>query len=66
MSVKAANNFISQGPEFARAMVGVLGAVVLAWAIAAVLLRRGLSGPVDISLSPATPDPTQPNPTREP
>ncbi|MEC5179119.1 hypothetical protein RCH07_000449 [Arthrobacter sp. CG_A4] len=62
MSVKAANTFTGQGRSFARAMVEVLGAVVPALAIAAVLLRRGLSGPFRYiaAASHAVPNATQP------
>ncbi len=42
LSVKAPEDYIDKGPEFARAMVeiGVLGGLVLVLAAAAVLLRR--------------------------
>jgi uncharacterized membrane protein (DUF373 family) len=41
LSVKAANDYLGKGPEFARAIVeiGVLGALVIGLAWAAVLLR---------------------------
>ncbi|MHB1474800.1 MAG: phosphate-starvation-inducible PsiE family protein [Dermatophilaceae bacterium] len=67
LSVKAANNYISQGPEFARAMIGigVLSAVVLVLAITAVLLRRGLAGPDDLPPAPVPPTAvTTPEPAR--
>lgn len=42
LSVKAANEYVGKGPEFARAMVevGVLGGLIVVLAVAAVLLRK--------------------------
>lgn len=42
LSVKAAEEYITEGPEFARAMVeiGILGALIVVLAVAAVLMRR--------------------------
>jgi uncharacterized membrane protein (DUF373 family) len=42
LSVKAANEYLGKGPEFARALVeiGVLGVLVAVLALSAVLLRR--------------------------
>ncbi len=42
LSVKAANDYLGKGPEFARAVteIGVLGVLVAVLALSAVLLRR--------------------------
>ena len=42
LSVKAANDYVTKGPEFARAMVeiGLLGVLVAVLSLSAVLLRR--------------------------
>ncbi len=51
LAVKAANEYIGKGPEFARAMteVGVLGAMVLVLAAAGVLLRKKENEPQENS-----------------
>jgi uncharacterized membrane protein (DUF373 family) len=55
LSVKAANNYIDQGPEFARAMVGVgvLGLVVLALTFSVIMLRRARGNPHGVPPTPA-------------
>ncbi len=42
LSVKAPNDYLSQGPEFARAMVeiGLLGGLILLLALSAIVLRK--------------------------
>lgn len=69
LSVKAANEYLGQGPEFARAMVGIgtLGVVVLILAVSVILLRRGApaggevplmsAGEAGTGISPVPPDP---------
>ena len=56
LSVKAANEYLARGPEFARAMVevGLLGAIVMILTVAAVLLRRYRHG---VDEPPAAPLP---------
>ena len=54
LSVKAANEYLGQGPEFARAMVGIgtLGVVVLVLAVSVILLRRGAPAGEEVSPRP--------------
>jgi uncharacterized membrane protein (DUF373 family) len=51
LSVKAANEYIGKGPEFARAMVevGVLGGLILVLTVSAVLLRKKEREPAENS-----------------
>ena len=51
LSVKAANEYIGKGPEFARAMVevGLLGGLIVLLASAAVLLRKKEKEPTENS-----------------
>ena len=51
LSVKAANDYIDKGPEFARAMVevGLLGGLIVLLSVAAVLLRKKESEPAETS-----------------
>lgn len=57
LSVKGADEYLSKGPEFARAMVeiGLLTGVVLALSTAALLLRRKEAEPLETATGP-TPD----------
>lgn len=54
LSVKAANEYLGQGPEFARAMVGIgaLGFVVLILAVSVILLRWGAPAGEEVSPRP--------------
>jgi uncharacterized membrane protein (DUF373 family) len=51
LSVKAANEYLSKGPEFARAMVelGLLGGLILLLSVAIVLLRVKEKQPAEAS-----------------
>lgn len=51
LSVKAANDYIGKGPEFARAMVevGLLGGLIVLLSLAAVLLRKKEKEPAENS-----------------
>jgi len=51
LSVKAANEYIGKGPEFARAMVevGLLGGLIVLLSFAAVLLRKKENEPAENS-----------------
>ena len=51
LSVKAANEYLGKGPEFARAMVevGVLGVLILVLTVSAVLLRKKEREPAENS-----------------
>ncbi len=66
LSVKAANNYISQGPEFARAIVGVgvLGFVVLALTFSVIMLRRGRGNPDGVLPTPVPPEMATPKSVR--
>ena len=59
LAVKAANEYIGKGPEFARAMVeiGLLGGLVLVLAASGVLLRKKEKEPEENSNSDPAEDP---------
>jgi uncharacterized membrane protein (DUF373 family) len=57
LAIKAQEEYVSRGPEFARAMaeIGILGALVLALSLAALALRRSEREPEEPSGGPELP-----------
>ena len=56
LAVKGANEYVGEGPEFARAMVetGLLGVLVVLLSGSAILLRRKEQEPPETTTNPAT------------